>query len=434
MTHASLVPLHEPDAAPVSLLDRASLTVGRDSTCDVVLIESATAERQFTLERVDGRWLVTHAATGVSVNGIPVVGATRLFDRDIIASAPSYRWEFISGEQRTVEMPRLPLLDGPSSNRRKREFASSRRPLPVTSIALAILAVVLVVAGVVILRYGPQRAESALAVLSDAQASRFDSLLVVAYDHLERGNSLLELGIRDEAAREFARGINTLALSDLRNHPQVKPRIAALEASIASIYRARQLTVPEAYAGASAAISADKMRNASLSREQFAHAFELVSSAYRLRFRQTIVVVGRDHPEHLALYGAGGALDLRSMFMTPEQIAYVIAQCRSFGIRVKDFSQDSILRLQVAAAIRAGVAERAGTGLHLHIDRFADRRDRWTIGAKPDAPRRTQTSRNLSLATPATESSSPSSRRTGSPRSSSASLTYVPLSEESMRK
>jgi hypothetical protein len=295
------------------------------------------------------------------------------------------------------------------------------------------LALVLVVTGIVVWRVGPQRAETALAVLSDAQAARFDSLLVVAYDHLERGNSLLELGITNEAASEFARGINTLALSDLRNHPQVKPRIMALESSVASIYRARQLTVPDAYAGARTAISADKMRTAVLSTQQFAHAFELVSSGYRLRFRQTIVVVGRDHPEHLALYGPGGALDLRSMFMSPEQIAWVITQCRSYGIRVKDFSQDSILRLQVQAAIRAGLAERAGTGLHLHIDRFADRRDRWTIGALPTTPRG-QTSRNLSLAMPATDTSSPSSRRTGSPRSSSSSFTYVPLSDESMRK
>lgn len=434
MTHASLLPLSAFDTAPVSLDERVSLTVGSDAASDVTLPNSSAAARQFTLERIDGRWLITGAAPGVTINGIAVSGATRLFDRDIIACLPSHRWEFVSGEQRTVEMPRPEGTDRSAPRRRKHAFAETRTPLPIASIALVLLAAVLVVVGVVVLRYGPQRAESALAVLSDAQATRFDSLLVAAYDHLERGNSLLELGIQDEAALEFARGINTLALSELRNHPQVKPRIAALEASIASIYRARKLTVPDAYAGARGTISADKMRPASLSVDQFAHAFELVSSAYRLRFHQPIVVVGRDHPEHLALYGPGGALDLRSMFMSPEQIAFVIAQSRSFGIRVKDFSQDSILRLQVAAAVRAGLAERAGTGLHLHIDRFADRRDRWTIGARPERRVRGQIRRNLSLAIPATETSSPSSNRTGSPRSSSASLTYVPLSEESMRK
>jgi hypothetical protein len=57
----------------------------------------------------------------------------------------------------------------------------------------------------------------------------------------------------------------------------------------------------------------------------------------------------------------------------------VVDACRQRGIRVKDFSQDSILQLQVAAAKRAGLLDRAGTGLHLHIDRFAGRRDRWTV-------------------------------------------------------
>jgi hypothetical protein len=46
---------------------------------------------------------------------------------------------------------------------------------------------------------------------------------------------------------------------------------------------------------------------------------------------------------------------------------------------VKDFSADSVLQRQINSAIKAGLADRAGTGLHLHVDRFANRRDAFTI-------------------------------------------------------
>ena len=68
--------------------------------------------------------------------------------------------------------------------------------------------------------------------------------------------------------------------------------------------------------------------------------------------------------------------------MSPEQVSFVVVECRARGIRVKDFSQDSILQRQIAAATRAGLLDRAGTGLHLHIDRFANRRDHWTVSLR----------------------------------------------------
>jgi hypothetical protein len=58
-----------------------------------------------------------------------------------------------------------------------------------------------------------------------------------------------------------------------------------------------------------------------------------------------------------------------------------VANCRAAGIRVKDFSTDSVLQAQIQSAIKAGLADRAGTGVHLHVDRFADRHDRWTTGS-----------------------------------------------------
>ncbi len=430
MVSASLRPVIPTEGDAISITGRARLVMGSDASCDAYLEGDGIAARHVVLEQADGRWFIADGVAALRVNGMLVSGPTRLFDRDVIELTPQHRWEFVSGETRTRELPLQSAVPAPPRRRRNVDFKKPDRPFAWKALSMFGVACVLFGAAYAVIRYGPRTSDSALSVLSDQQAARLDSLLIVAYDHLERANSLLELGIADEAAQEFARGINTLALSPLRNHPQVKPRIAALENSVATIYRSHRLAVPDAYVNARAGTSADQMRAASLTREQFAYTFDLVSAAFRLRYHTNIIVVGRDHPEHLALYGPGGALDLRSKIMTNEQVAFVVTQCHTYGIRVKDFSQDSILQRQVHAAINAGLSDRAGTGLHLHIDRFADRRDRWTIGALPF---RTQTSKNLSRAIPATESSSPSSIKYGSPRSTISSLRYVPLSDESIR-
>jgi hypothetical protein len=67
--------------------------------------------------------------------------------------------------------------------------------------------------------------------------------------------------------------------------------------------------------------------------------------------------------------------------LTQVQITFLITGFGSQGIRVKDFSKDAILQRQIRAAIARGLADRAGTGLHLHIDRFRDRRDPYTVGS-----------------------------------------------------
>jgi hypothetical protein len=385
MINARLQPLAPTAGSVVALSGRSDFVIGSADEADLQVVEPGVRARHCVLEYRDERWLIADGDPTVTVNGLSLAGVTRLFDRDVIAISAAHRWEFVSGADRTVEMP-VPRADRASLKRRKSDgFEQPTRPFPWRMLGLVATAVVLVGASLTAIWYGRRAADDTTAILSDRQAIQFDSLLVSAYDHLERGNSLLELGILDAAAQEFARGVNTLALSDLRQHPQVKPRIEALESSVAAMYRERRLAVPDAYAGAKSAISADRIRTAILSRDQFDDAFALVSGAFRLRFGKPIVVVGRDHAEHLTLYGKGGALDLRTMTMTAEQVAFIITQCRAFGIRVKDFSQDSILQRQVKAAIKAGLPDRAGTGLHLHIDRFADRRDRWTIGARSEA-------------------------------------------------
>ena len=207
-------------------------------------------------------------------------------------------------------------------------------------------------------------------------------MLDEAYEHIERGSALLEAGLPNVALEEFAKGINVLELSDLRDNPFVRPRIEALKASVAAVYRQRSATVPSAYANA-AATTLLPMSNlaGAMTIERFAAAFQQVQATFTMRFKRPLVVTGADHAEHVSLYGKGGAMDLRTKTLTPDQVAFVIAACRAAGIRVKDFSQDSVLQAQIRAARAAGLDDRAGTGNHLHIDRFPNRTDRWTVGA-----------------------------------------------------
>jgi hypothetical protein len=236
-----------------------------------------------------------------------------------------------------------------------------------------------VLAGVLLWR-ARQVGKPAPGELTIEQATVLDSLLRETYDHIERGTALLSIGASAQALREFADGINILQVHPLRSHPAVAPRILALEGAVAGIYRENKLAVPSGFvAGRPAGTLLSTALAASLTAADFRLRFEEVRSLFQGRFGQPLVVTGSDHSEHLSLYGPGGALDLRSRDLSADRIQFIIAECRLRRIRVKDFSKDSVLRAQIAAALQAGLADRASTGVHLHIDRFAGRRDRWTV-------------------------------------------------------
>lgn len=379
---AQLVPVLPTVGDAVSLAGRRRFVIGKAPDADVRVREAGVQQRHCILECPVQRWLIVDGDGAVSVNGKTTAGPRRLLDGEIIAISATLRWEFVSGEPRTEKLPVAAASEFAKRRHRKRLGLAVRgRRMPWTAMLGALAVLFFIGLAAYTITRDREVTTQPASVLSEQEAVAFDSLLNVAYDHLERGNSLLELGLPDEATLEFARGVNTLALSALRSHPLVKPRIEALETVVAAIYRERMLTVPEAFSSSASTLTAETIRSAALTREQFVHAFDLVAGAFQFRFRKPIVVVGRDHAEHVSLYGKGGALDLRSNSMTMPQLAFVIAQCHAYGIRVKDFSQDSILQRQVRAAIRAGHSERAGTGLHLHVDRFADRHDQWTLRA-----------------------------------------------------
>lgn len=358
--------------------------IGSAANCSIRIFVPGVADHHAAvLEREDGWWVSARGAT--LLNGAPVTGSVRLTDGAIVEVAPGYRYEFRSGAPRAVPSVEAPVAQPP--RKRKRNRHRERGPgLPWGLIAAVTLGVLLVAIGAAVIWYGLRRADRASGVMTDAQAERFDSLLTAAYDHIERGSTLLELGLNDVAGQEFARGVNTLALSDLRNNPLVKPRIEALEASIGAIYRDRRLVIPKAYAGKASTLTPDQLRTATLTVAQFATAFAEVDSAFRAAYGKPIEVSGRDHAEHVALYGPGGALDLRTRDLTQDQVHFITAQCRDRAIRVKDFSDDRVLQDQIQSAIRAGLLDRLSTGLHLHIDRFGGRHDRFTVSIAVPSP------------------------------------------------
>ena len=379
MPEPALTPVLPTPGRPVTLGTRSPAWIGSSADSVIQIFLPGVADRHVALvEREDG-WWASEGHGRATINGVPLRGTVHLGDGDTLEVTPGYRYQFLSGAASAVD--ERPVVAAPARKRKRRRPSRPPgvgRPWPLIGVVVLI---VLLGLGAVFGIWRASRSETASAPLTDAQAEEFDSLLVVAYDHVERGSTLLEMGLSDVAAQEFARGVNTLALSNLRSQPQVRPRTEALEASVAAIYRERRLAVPQAYAGARSTISPDRLRAASLTVAQFTRAFTQIESAYQAQFREPIFVSGRDHAEHLSLYGAGGALDLRTKTMTPSEVQFVINECKSRAIRVKDFSRDSILQRQVAAALAAGLLDRAGTGLHLHIDRFANQRDHWTVSS-----------------------------------------------------
>ncbi|HEX2095275.1 MAG TPA: FHA domain-containing protein [Longimicrobiaceae bacterium] len=351
------------------------------------------AERHIAiLEREDGYWVSPTRSVDplvLRVNGAPVTGPARLHPGDLLEIAPGVRYRFETGEKRPPRPARKPpppppvpvFTPGPRpARRRRREIFGPERRRKAAKWAAVLAVVSLVLAAGGLLVYALTRDDPGVRPLSDADAQELDSLMLQSYERVERGTALLELGLAEPALQEFARAVNTLETSRLHDSPWVRPRIQNLEAAIASIYREKRIAVPVAFRNAKPvrAPPGPALRGA-LSVEEFARAVAEVQEEFAARFGRRIVVTGGDHAEHLSLYGAGGALDLRVRDLTREQVRFAIDACRARGIRVKDFSDDDVLRRQIASARAAGHLDRMGTGLHLHIDRFANRRDRWTV-------------------------------------------------------
>lgn len=353
-----------------------------------VFLPGVAARHVAIVEREDGLWVtpVRAANPRPELNGIGLVEPVRLRQGDVLRVAPGAAFRFESGQAAAAPRVRAeaavppPPLPPPPRAKKQRRMAWKRPSWAQVGVVVSLL-LLLGAAGVFI--YALTRPPT-IEPLSEADAREYDRLIAISYEHVERGATLLELNIPQEALKEFARATRVLETSRLRDNAWVRPQIATLERTIAAVYREKRVAVPTAYRDPPRAPSkgpaAPPVRPGSqLSAEEFARRFDAVQQQFQARFGRTIVVTGRDHAEHLSLYGHGGALDLRVRDLSREQIEFAIQALRAQGIRVKDFSTDQVLQAQVASARRAGLHDRASTGLHLHIDRFVSRRDRWTV-------------------------------------------------------
>ena len=385
-----LVPVAPTQGAPRSIALTPFWIGSAPDSALTLQLPGVAARHVAVMEREDGFYLspVANVYPAPLLNGRPVAGVTRMQNGDVIQIVPGVVWRLETGEPLPVEAAEedegdafVPVAGRSGKKKKKRKArrgsgGSHGRTALVWGAVLALVALV-VVAGVVV--YRGATSESQVTPLSDTDAALFDSLLLVSYDHMERGSTLLDLGLSDQALQEFARSTNVVETSRLRDNPWVKPRIAALEATIGEIYRTRSINVPAQYRNAKATVSTASALKAQLSAADFATRFGAMQTRFAAQFHRDVVVTGRDHPEHLSLYGKGGAIDMRVNDLSREQVQWIVANCRAAGIRVKDFSTDSVLQAQIQSAIKAGLADRAGTGVHLHVDRFADRRDRFTV-------------------------------------------------------
>jgi hypothetical protein len=351
-----------------------------------LLLPGMAARHVSILEREDGFWISpARPDAPPRVNGALALAPRRLCHGDLLEFAPGVVYRFDSGvavpaaaAPRVRPPPmaaRVPARErqGGLVDRRTRR----RRRLWWVAVAVALSLVIVAIAVAV---SALRRDVPVQAPLSAEDAVFLDSLMLVSSERVERGTALLGLGLADEALREFAGAVTQLETSRLGGNEWVRPRIANLEAAIASVYRERRIAVPARYQAAARAPSASAaaLPRGSLTVEQFAAAVEEAQREFEARYGRRVVVTGRDHGEHMMLYGPGGALDMRVRDLTREQLVFAMDALRRRGVRVKDFSDDRVLQAQIESARRRNRPDLMGTGLHLHIDRFANRWDRWT--------------------------------------------------------
>ncbi|HEY8062212.1 MAG TPA: FHA domain-containing protein, partial [Gemmatimonadales bacterium] len=171
------------------------MTIGTDPASKIPIDAPGVAPHHAVVEQRDRCWWLRAVDGAVALNGAPLGSPAQLRDRDQIRIGEAYL-EFASGERRTQRMIAADMAAPP---RRPRYGRLPRPPrnVPVAAIGSIVLAAILVLGGAWVIWYGAFRATSAIVTLNDRQATELDSLLTVAYDHVERGGTLLELGLGD---------------------------------------------------------------------------------------------------------------------------------------------------------------------------------------------------------------------------------------------
>ena len=387
-----LVPIAPTKGDPVEI-DRSPWWIGSSSTSSLRIYLPGIGERHGSItEREDGYYLTPMTGvTGLKLNGHALSKATRLVDAAVIELAPTARYEFVTGEPRVVapEPEVEPEYQGlePSGRkvrwwRRRRRPRSKRAGFPLWGWAAVALLLVGLGFGIRTLIHAIGRSDEPAgpAPITATEQQVYDSLLVESTRSIERGATLLDLGLQPQALEQFAAAINILEASPIGRSEWIQPTINTITKTVRDIYEAYRLNPPTGIRAAGRRFAdLSKTLGSNLTSDQFQQAVASVGAAFKATYRDTIVVTGRDHPEHVSLYGRASAMDIRVRDLNREQVSFLVSGFLRLGVRVKDFSTDAILQAQIAAARAKGWNDRAGTGLHLHIDRFLDRSDAYTV-------------------------------------------------------
>ncbi|MEO8453044.1 MAG: FHA domain-containing protein [Gemmatimonadota bacterium] len=386
-----LVPVAPTRGEPVAI-DRSPFWIGSSNTGALKIFLPGIGERHASItEREDGYYLSPMAgATPPRVGGVVLSGPVKLQDGQVIELGPAAKYEYISGIPRPkpVEAEPEPEYEEEGPKRRRRwKWPKRRGPkragFPVWAyLVIGMLVVGIGYAGVILY----QAARNATQVvqgppqLTDVEGRVYDSLMVEAGRYIERGSTLLELGLNTEALQEFGKAVSVFDGTFLATNELVKPSIEGLFATVTKIYKENKSAIPAGLRNARGKVAdLSTALAARLQPDQFLTAVETVQTAFAAKFTRRFEITGADHAEHVALYGKSGARDIRVRDLKPDQIGFLIDSFSARGVRVKDFSKDAILQAQIQAALARGWKDRAGTGLHLHVDRFRDRRDAWTV-------------------------------------------------------
>ena len=309
-----LVPVAPTQGAPISIA-LTPFWIGSAPNSALTLQLPGVAPRHVALmEREDGFYLspVANVSPAPLLNGRVATGLTRMKNGDVIEVVPGSVWRLETGEPLPIseeEQDEGFVGVAPRSGKKRRSAQMASASAVTGGRYTHWVAVSVRQAGAAYRcrdrGYTGATHESQVTPLSDNDAALFDSLLLVSYDHMERGSTLLDLGLSDQALQEFARSTNVVETSRLRDNPWVKPRIAALEATIGEIYRTRSINVPSQYKNAKATVNMASSLKAQLSAADFATRFAAMQTRFASQFHREVVVTGRDHPEHLSLYGQG---------------------------------------------------------------------------------------------------------------------------------
>ena len=364
--------------------------IGSGEGVELRLSDEGVADQHVAImQRDDGYWL--NPVRGVRpqplLNGVYLTNASRLRDQDHLQIVPGVVYEFVSGERREGESDSDGATDEADSGRtfakkqdpRRKTLAPLRpqtaAPTPARSatwlIALALL-LLAAAAAFVLTRFTMRNGH--LVPLAPADARLFDQQLNDANHRVERGSTLLDLGLGDAALQEFTHAISNLGTSRLRDNAWVQQRTGAVTMAVTDAYRTRGLEVPAVFG--SAARSNVSSADALIARypvEEFARRLSQAQQAFASRFGRQVTIAGRDLPEHVSLYGVGGAVDFRVDDLSEEQTQFLLSQLRAQHLRAVDYSSDPAVQDELhstSATDLPGVVR--NQKLHLHVDRYAE--------------------------------------------------------------